>query len=111
MRETTMSTEEQPRAMVLTGVVALSVSMVETARLLGLSDRSIWRLKRRRSLRNRWMFARKTVTSWSSGPKRAETFGSACGYAADAPRRGHRQRRPAEADQGFNQASLDDAGQ
>ena len=42
-----MSIEEQRRTMVLTGVVAGSVSMVEAAALLGLSERSVWRLKRR----------------------------------------------------------------
>lgn len=41
-----MSIEEQRRAMVLTRVVAGSLSMTEAATLLGLSERSIWRLKR-----------------------------------------------------------------
>jgi transposase len=47
MREITMSIEEQRRTMVLTRVVAGSVSMAEAAALLGLSERSVWRLKRR----------------------------------------------------------------
>lgn len=41
-----MSIEEQRRAVVLTGVVAGSVSVGEAARLLGLTERSVWRLKR-----------------------------------------------------------------
>jgi transposase len=47
MREITMSIEEQRRTMVLTRVVAGSVSLSEAATLLGLSERSVWRLKRR----------------------------------------------------------------
>jgi len=46
VREITMSIEEQRRAMVLTRVVAGSRSMTETATLLRLSERSVWRLKR-----------------------------------------------------------------
>lgn len=42
-----MSIEEQQRTMVLTRVVAGSVSMTEAAAVLGLSERSVWRLKRR----------------------------------------------------------------
>jgi len=42
-----MSIEEQRRTMVLTRVVAGSVSAAEAAVLLGLSERSVWRLKRR----------------------------------------------------------------
>jgi len=42
-----MSIEEQRRAMVLTRVVAGSLSMAEAATLLGLSERSVWRLRRR----------------------------------------------------------------
>jgi len=42
-----MSIEEQRRTMVLTRVVAGSISMSEAATLLGLSERSVWRLKRR----------------------------------------------------------------
>lgn len=42
-----MSIEERRRTMVLTRVVAGSLSMVEAAALLGLSERSVWRLTRR----------------------------------------------------------------
>ena len=42
-----MSIEEQRRTMVLTRVAAGSVTMTEAAALLGLSERSVWRLKRR----------------------------------------------------------------
>jgi len=47
MREITMSIDEQRRTMVLTRIVAGSVSMAEAVALLGLSERSVWRLKRR----------------------------------------------------------------
>jgi transposase len=47
MREITMSIDEQRRAMVLTRVVAGSLSMGEAVALLGLSERSVWRLKAR----------------------------------------------------------------
>jgi transposase len=47
MREITMSIEEQRRTMVLTRVVAGSLSIREAVALLGLSERSVWRLKRR----------------------------------------------------------------
>jgi transposase len=46
MREITMSIEEQRRTMVVTRVVAGSLSMTEATTLLGLSERSVWRLKR-----------------------------------------------------------------
>lgn len=42
-----MAIEEQRRAMVLTRVVAGSLTMTEAATLLRLSERSVWRLKRR----------------------------------------------------------------
>jgi transposase len=48
MRETiTMTTVEQRRAWVLTKVMAGEVEVGEAAELLGLSVRSVWRLKRR----------------------------------------------------------------
>jgi len=48
MRETiTMTTAEQRRAWVLTKVMAGEVEASEAAELLGLSVRSVWRLKRR----------------------------------------------------------------
>jgi transposase len=48
MRETiTMTTVEQRRAWVLTKVMAGAVEVGEAAELLGLSVRSVWRLKRR----------------------------------------------------------------
>jgi hypothetical protein len=48
MRETiTMTTVEQRRAWVLTKVIAGALEVGEAADLLGLSERSIWRLKRR----------------------------------------------------------------
>jgi transposase len=48
MRETiTMTTAEQRRAWVLTKVIAGEVEATEAAELLGLSVRSVWRLKRR----------------------------------------------------------------
>jgi transposase len=48
MRETiTMTTAEQRRAWVLTKVMAGEVEVGEAAELLGLSPRSVWRLKRR----------------------------------------------------------------
>jgi transposase len=48
MRETiTMTTIEQRRAWVLTKVIAGEVEVAEAAGLLGLSVRSVWRLKRR----------------------------------------------------------------
>jgi hypothetical protein len=42
-----VSIEEQRRTMVLARVVAGSLPMTEAATLLGLSERSVWRLKRR----------------------------------------------------------------
>lgn len=42
-----MTTVEQPRAWVLTKVMAGDVEVGEAAELLGLSVRSVWRLKRR----------------------------------------------------------------
>jgi transposase len=48
MRETiTMTTVEQRRAWVLTKVMAGELDVAEAAGLLGLSERSVWRLKRR----------------------------------------------------------------
>jgi transposase len=48
MRETiTMTTAEQRRAWVLTKLMAGEVEASEAAELLGLSVRSVWRLKRR----------------------------------------------------------------
>jgi transposase len=48
IRETiTMTTIEQRRAWVVTKVMAGEVEVVEAAELLGLSVRSVWRLKRR----------------------------------------------------------------
>jgi DNA-directed RNA polymerase specialized sigma24 family protein len=48
MRETiTMTTVEQRRAWVLTKVMGGEVEVGEAAELLGLSVRSVWRLKRR----------------------------------------------------------------
>src|SRR6266516_1317791 len=48
MRETiTMTTVDQRRAWVLTKVMAGELEVVEAAELLGLSVRSVWRLKRR----------------------------------------------------------------
>jgi hypothetical protein len=41
MREITMSIEELRRTMVMTRVVAGSLSMTEAAALLGLSERSV----------------------------------------------------------------------
>jgi hypothetical protein len=48
MREAiTMTTVEQRRAWVVTKVMAGEVEVGEAAELLGLSVRSVWRLKRR----------------------------------------------------------------
>jgi transposase len=48
MRETiTMTTVEQRRTWVLTKVMAGELSVAEAADLLGLSERSVWRLRRR----------------------------------------------------------------
>ena len=47
MRETiTMTTVEQRRAWVLTKVSAGALRVAEATELLGLSERSVWRLKR-----------------------------------------------------------------
>jgi hypothetical protein len=48
MRETiTMTTVEQRRAWALTKAIAGEVEVAEAAELLGLSVRTVWRLKRR----------------------------------------------------------------
>ena len=65
MRETiTMTTVEQRRAWVLTKVMAGEVEVGEAAQLLGLSVRSVWRLKRRRSTKQ----ARPSLVTWRSRP-------------------------------------------